>query len=204
MFSFEERYSWRFLLVSAVLHAGVFGLMSLVLVEKPHFGLLRGEGGESAFREHEVTVEVDYEEPELSILPEEKEPDLIVEEKQVPLEKKKQPEPKPPVRRAGPEKAGKQGAQTRNITAAEYRRNPISYPPEGRRKKLEGLVLLKVWVNTKGGVDDLSVIKSSGYHILDEWALKTVRKWKFDPARSKIGNIPVAQDVKVPVNFQLK
>jgi protein TonB len=66
----------------------------------------------------------------------------------------------------------------------------------------EGMVMLKVLVDENGQVDDLMVLESSGYPILDHTALTTVRKWLFEPGAE--GGIKKKMWVRVPVRFQLK
>jgi protein TonB len=77
-----------------------------------------------------------------------------------------------------------------------------SYPELARRRGYEGTVRLKVEVLASGKVGRIWVKKSSGYEILDRSALKTVKDWRFIPAR--FGNIPVKSTVIVPVTFQLE
>ncbi len=84
---------------------------------------------------------------------------------------------------------------------SNYRPRP-KYPRIARRGGLEGTVVLKVLVNTRGLVRGCRVHKSSGHRILDERAVKTVRKWTFEPGRK--GAKPSAMWVKVPIRFQMK
>jgi TonB family protein len=84
-----------------------------------------------------------------------------------------------------------------------YRQNPApEYPHKARRMGYEGMVMLKVLVDENGQVDDLMVLESSGYPILDHTALTTVRKWLFEPGAE--GGIKKKMWVRVPVRFQLK
>jgi protein TonB len=76
------------------------------------------------------------------------------------------------------------------------------YPALARRRGYEGTVRLKVEVLASGKVGKIWVKNSSGYEILDRSALKTVKDWRFIPAR--FGNIPVKSTVIVPVTFQLE
>lgn len=85
----------------------------------------------------------------------------------------------------------------------EYSQNPpISYPNRARRKGYEGTVLLEVLVNRNGTVDDLRILASSGYAILDSSAVKSVKTWSFKPAKK--GKNTVAMWVQVPVRFKLE
>ena len=85
----------------------------------------------------------------------------------------------------------------------EYAKNPpISYPQRARRRRYEGTVVLEVLVNRSGRVDDLRIISSSGFEILDRTALNSVKTWSFRPAKK--GNDTVAMWVQVPVRFKLE
>lgn len=84
-----------------------------------------------------------------------------------------------------------------------YKTNPSPpYPEIARRRGYEGTVLLSVVVAVDGSVSELTVQQSSGYSILDRAAMKTVVRWKFEPAR-RMG-IPVPLRVEIPVRFVLK
>jgi protein TonB len=85
----------------------------------------------------------------------------------------------------------------------EYSKNPpISYPKRARRKGYEGTVLLEVLVNRNGKVDDLRILASSGYAILDSSAVTSVKTWSFEPAKK--GKDTIDMWVKVPVRFKLE
>ena len=84
-----------------------------------------------------------------------------------------------------------------------YRQNTSPpYPRKARRLGHEGTVMLKVLINEKGRVDDLTVLKSSGHTVLDRAALSAVRKWLFEPGTE--GGIKKKMWVKIPVRFDLK
>ena len=84
-----------------------------------------------------------------------------------------------------------------------YRQNPApAYPVAAIRRKYEGSVLLEVLVNREGKVDQLHLLQSSGYSVLDEAAIEAVRGWSFEPAA--VGDEKVEMWVKVPVLFHLK
>lgn len=75
------------------------------------------------------------------------------------------------------------------------------YPFLARRRGQEGRVVLRVRVNPNGQAEAVSIQESSGYHLLDEAALETVRQWRFVPAHK--ANLTVAGLVDVPVSFRL-
>lgn len=84
-----------------------------------------------------------------------------------------------------------------------YLKNPApAYPTDARMSAQEGLVILSVVVDRQGNPAEVKVNKSSGYSLLDNSALITVRRWKFFPAR--IGKLATESTVKLPVRFRLK
>jgi len=62
-------------------------------------------------------------------------------------------------------------------------------------------VVLDVSVGGSGDVENVTVVKSSGYRPLDIAAIASVRRWQFNPGRQN--GQPVAGDVRVPVKFSL-
>lgn len=83
-----------------------------------------------------------------------------------------------------------------------YLRNPAPpYPYQARQNGWEGVVLLRAAVDRTGQPTRVELEASSGYDVLDQSALKAVRRWKFNPAR--LGALPVESMVRIPVRFQL-
>lgn len=84
----------------------------------------------------------------------------------------------------------------------DYKINPKpKYPLIARTRGHEGEVLLKVWVLEDGSVGELKLEKPSGYSVLDESALNSVRNWIFVPG--KRNGIPIRSWVTIPIRFQL-
>ena len=84
-----------------------------------------------------------------------------------------------------------------------YQKNPPPrYPRMARRRGYEGTVLIKVLVNRDGKVNEVKVIQSSGYDVLDRSALNTVKDWSFEPGMK--GDRAVEMWVVVPIRFALK
>jgi protein TonB len=76
------------------------------------------------------------------------------------------------------------------------------YPPASRRRGEQGRVTLLVQVDPAGRVADLSVVTSSGFAALDREAERTVRLWRFEPARQE--GRPVFSAVSVGITFRLE
>jgi protein TonB len=97
----------------------------------------------------------------------------------------------------------KQAGLTLPNLHADYLNNPaLAYPDDARRQGEQGRVLLRVFVNAEGSVEQLSLRKSSGYPSLDRAALETVKTWHFVPAQP--GTEAVAAWVVVPISFSLE
>lgn len=76
------------------------------------------------------------------------------------------------------------------------------YPAIARRNNWEGLVTLRVLIKTDGAIGDITVFQSSGYEVLDQSALKTVKKWRYQPASRQ--GVAVECYWRIPVRFQLE
>jgi periplasmic protein TonB len=80
--------------------------------------------------------------------------------------------------------------------------NPApQYPPDALARRLEGVVLLQVAVDSSGGVAEVKLVRGSGVRSLDEAALEAVRQWRFLPARDP--NSPVRR-VNIPIEFVIR
>lgn len=85
--------------------------------------------------------------------------------------------------------------------AAYLNNPPPPYPILARRRGLEGVVVLAVWVDDLGQAQSVSLHRSSGHAVLDQSALETVKTWRFVPARR--GGHTVAAAIEVPIRFAL-
>lgn len=83
-----------------------------------------------------------------------------------------------------------------------FRNQPPEYPQLARQMSQEGLVILRVEIDKKGIPVQVEVEQSSGYPLLDQAALKAVKRWRFQPER--IGDSPVKSVVAIPVRFRLE
>jgi periplasmic protein TonB len=84
-----------------------------------------------------------------------------------------------------------------------YDLNPgPAYPDAARRRGAQGTVLLAVRVQRDGSVGEVKLARTSGFDLLDQAALQTVRGWRFVPG--KRDDQPIEMDVRVPVRFHLQ
>jgi TonB family protein len=93
-------------------------------------------------------------------------------------------------------------AQTDAIFDAAYLNNPAPhYPLIAKKRGIQGKVLLEVLVSEKGEALNVKIFESSGSSILDGEAFKTVKNWRFVPAK-KAGR-EIASVVLVPIEFKI-
>jgi TonB family protein len=70
------------------------------------------------------------------------------------------------------------------------------YDAEGRKKKIEGTVTLSVIVTKEGQAADLKVLKTLTPG-LDQQAMKTVSRWKFEPVTQDGQACPMRMNLEV-------
>lgn len=88
-------------------------------------------------------------------------------------------------------------------SAPAYTYNPKpSYSRAARRRGQQGTVILLVEVLPNGRVGGIDIDRSSGHQLLDDAAVKAVKKWRFTPAKK--GRTSVRAWVKIPVEFNLE
>ena len=76
------------------------------------------------------------------------------------------------------------------------------YPKNLRERDIEGKVILKLFIDKEGKVQEIQIFESSGYKMFDQIAIKAVRQWRFKPARK--GNQQRGSCVLIPINFRIK
>lgn len=94
-------------------------------------------------------------------------------------------------------------AETEPDYKADYLHNPRpAYPLIARRMRYHGKVLLDVEVLSDGYAGQVRLHRSSGYDVLDNSALETVKSWHFTPAK-RAGQV-ISKWFIVPINFTLE
>ena len=77
----------------------------------------------------------------------------------------------------------------------------ISYI-EAKRQRIEGKVILKVFISEKGEVQNIEIAQSSGHDSLDQAAIESVKQWRFIPA--DVNGKKCAADSEITIVFMLK
>jgi TonB family protein len=104
--------------------------------------------------------------------------------------------------RGGSYGSGGSGDGRSGLAAPKYSENPKPYyPMEARKMGYQGDVVVKVEVLPNGQVGEVEVYRSSGYEILDQSAVATLKKWRFIPARK--GGVAIPCWVNIPIKFRL-
>ncbi|WP_135383662.1 energy transducer TonB [Vibrio tasmaniensis] len=81
------------------------------------------------------------------------------------------------------------------------RPTPPSYPRQARRRGVEGVATYEVWLDAEGKQIKQALVNSSGALMLDNAALKAIKKWKFSP--HTVNGRAIAHRVQIPVRFKL-
>lgn len=76
------------------------------------------------------------------------------------------------------------------------------YPLLSRRMREQGAVQLKLCIDGRGRVENVQLIKSSGYEKLDRSAIEGVREWKFSALESQ--DQAISHCYHLPIHFRLE
>ncbi len=95
---------------------------------------------------------------------------------------------------------GQRGFETPVVTNAE---SPVAYPVAAFQQRIEGTVILRLFVDERGTLvmDSTQIAEGSGNAALDSAALAGVADMQFAPARRD--GTPVATVFIQPVHFRL-
>lgn len=95
---------------------------------------------------------------------------------------------------AAPSPGGEPSANALALLNAAIERN-LSYPPQAKRRKIQGRVVVELEVGTNGVLADLSLVRSSGSELLDRAALELLRGlFPLEGARGEAFRTKVAID----------
>jgi TonB family protein len=73
------------------------------------------------------------------------------------------------------------------------------YPEAARLAGAQGDVVVRILISSEGTVSSATLVKSSGWKILDDISLVTIRRWRFDPARRR--GVPVESEMEQRFDF---
>ena len=94
--------------------------------------------------------------------------------------------------------------QTLAISSFTTDLNPV-YPRYAKKNNYEGVVRVSLTVNRSGRGENIKVLKSSGYSVLDKAAVKAVKKAVFKAKNSRVYYLSAAlnKPLIVDINFSL-
>ena len=82
------------------------------------------------------------------------------------------------------------------------RRVQPEYPKRALRMRQEGVVWLHVLIDKDGKRQDIKLHRPSQYALLNQAALKAVKKWNFDP--NLVNGKPVQSWMEIPIEFRIQ
>ena len=90
------------------------------------------------------------------------------------------------------------------IPAKIISRSPPRYPNRALKASTEGWVQVKFAITKEGIPVDIEVMDSDPKETFDEAAIKSVKKWRFSPARNQRTGLPVeSKNISTKVQFRL-
>lgn len=87
-------------------------------------------------------------------------------------------------------------------TSLKGRRVQPEYPERSLRMRQEGVVWLRVLISETGARQELKLHKPSQYALLNQAAIKAVKKWTFDP--NVVNGRAVRSWVEIPIEFKIQ
>ncbi len=77
-------------------------------------------------------------------------------------------------------------------------RAPLDYPSQAKSKGIEGYVLFKALIGTKGEVIESKIVKSEPAGVFDSLVQESVQKWKFEAGmlQGKVTSLWITQKVR--------
>jgi TonB family protein len=87
-----------------------------------------------------------------------------------------------------------------SIRDGETLTKPI-YPPQALADKVEGMVVLDIYLGPDGTVSDFRVVSSRPAGVFDQASIDAARLWRFIPGRIDNGK-PLAGWIRIPVEFK--
>ncbi|MCH2190505.1 MAG: energy transducer TonB [Gammaproteobacteria bacterium] len=90
------------------------------------------------------------------------------------------------------------------IPAKVIKRAAPRYPSRALKKGTEGWVKVSFGITKEGVPVDIKVVESEPVKVFDDAAIKSVKKWRFSPARNQRTGMPVdSKNISTKVQFRL-
>jgi len=90
------------------------------------------------------------------------------------------------------------------IPAKIISREAPRYPSRALKNNVEGWVQVRFFIDTDGKPVDVNVVQSEPSQTFDDAAVKSVKKWRFSPARNQATGLPVrSTSISTKVQFRL-
>lgn len=81
-------------------------------------------------------------------------------------------------------------------------RPALNYPFKAKRRGYQGVAIVQIELAEDGSITDLTVLRSSGFNVLDKAALNNVSQWQFHPVMRD--NQTIKARFNVPIEFSLR
>ncbi len=78
----------------------------------------------------------------------------------------------------------------------------LEYPPIAREAGIEGNIVLQIFVNKKGFVEDVVVVQGLPQTGMDEAATRAIKQVRFKPAKQR--DQPIGVWIAIPIRFKLR
>ncbi|MDN3566636.1 energy transducer TonB, partial [Paeniroseomonas aquatica] len=117
------------------------------------------------------------------------------------------PPPSPPAGATGPQPLTQGGAPVLGAVTppgiADGIRNPDpEYPAASQARGEQGVVTVLLHITATGSVEEVEVVRTSGYAALDEAARRAVQRWRFRPATR--GGLAIPGTIRTAIHFRLR
>lgn len=107
-----------------------------------------------------------------------------------------------PVTAAVPPPPPRESTSARLVASVEYLREPVPrYPPQSRKLREQGLVVLRVLIDERGMACDVAIENSSGHERLDRAAREAITRAEFRPYVED--GVARRAMVLIPIEFSL-
>ena len=94
------------------------------------------------------------------------------------------------------------GAVTPPSLADSIRNPDPEYPAASQARGEQGVVTVLLRIAASGSVEEVEVIRGSGYPVLDEAAKHAVRRWRFRPATRD--GLAIPGTIRTAIHFRLR